>query len=104
MAMTRPSPATARTRSDGAPRRGRPGYDLESLLAVVVTVFNERGYDGTSMEDLSAKLGIGKSSIYHQVDGKEDLLRLSLARALHARFAVTEEPATTAGPAIDRLE
>jgi AcrR family transcriptional regulator len=31
-------------------RRGRPGYDLESLLAVSVAVFNERGYDGTSME------------------------------------------------------
>ena len=38
-----------------APRRGRPGYDLESLLAVAVTVFNERGYDGTSMEDLSRR-------------------------------------------------
>jgi AcrR family transcriptional regulator len=89
----------------GAPaRRGRPGYDLDSLLAVVVTVFNERGYDGTSMEDLSAKLGIGKSSIYHHVDGKEDLLRLSLDRALDALFAATEEPATTTGPAIDRLE
>jgi AcrR family transcriptional regulator len=85
-------------------RRGRPGYDLDSLLAVVVTVFNERGYDGTSMEDLSAKLGIGKSSIYHHVDGKEDLLRLSLDRALDALFAATEEPATTTGPAIDRLE
>src|SRR4051794_30344299 len=57
-------------------RRGRPGYDLDSLLAVVVTVFNERGYDGTSMEDLSARLGIGKSSIYHHVEGKAELLRL----------------------------
>ncbi|MGX7679301.1 TetR/AcrR family transcriptional regulator [Jatrophihabitans sp. DSM 45814] len=85
-------------------RRGRPGYDLDSLLAVVVTVFNERGYDGTSMEDLSAKLGIGKSSIYHHVDGKEELLRLALNRALDALFAVTDEPETTEGPAIDRLE
>ena len=41
-----------------ARRRGRPGYDLESLLAVSVSVFNERGYDGTSMEDLSLRLGI----------------------------------------------
>ena len=55
-------------------RRGRPGYDRESLLAVAVAVFNERGYDGTSMEDLSLRLGIAKSSIYHHVDSKEDLL------------------------------
>jgi len=54
---------------------GRPGYDLDSLLAVAVGVFNQRGYDGTSMEHLSAKLGISKSSIYHHVPGKAELLR-----------------------------
>jgi AcrR family transcriptional regulator len=83
---------------------GRPGYDLDSLLAVAVTVFNQRGYDGTSMEHLSAKLGISKSSIYHHVPGKAELLRLSVDRALDALFAATEEPDTTTGPAIDRLE
>ncbi|MEO6702461.1 MAG: TetR/AcrR family transcriptional regulator [Jatrophihabitantaceae bacterium] len=86
------------------PRRGRPGYDLDSLLAVVVTVFNERGYDGTTMEDLSARLGIGKASIYHHVEGKSELLRRSLDRALDALFAVTTEAGATAGAAIDRLE
>ena len=60
-------------------RPGRPGYDLDSLLTVAVEVFNERGYDGTSMEDLSHRLGITKSAIYHHVSGKEDLLRLALA-------------------------
>jgi AcrR family transcriptional regulator len=85
-------------------RRGRPGYDLDSLLAVVVTVFNERGYDGTSMEDLSARLGISKSSIYHHVEGKAELLRLSLDRALDALFAVTVEPAALHGAPIERLE
>src|SRR4051812_10071990 len=50
-------------------RRGRPGYDRDRLLRVAVDVFNERGYDGTSMEDLAARLGITKSSIYHHVSG-----------------------------------
>ncbi|TQR84307.1 TetR/AcrR family transcriptional regulator [Mycobacterium hodleri] len=83
---------------------GRPGYDLDSLLAVAVTVFNQRGYDGTSMEHLAAKLGISKSSIYHHVPGKSELLRLAVDRALDALFAATEQPDTTTGPAIDRLE
>jgi len=87
-----------------SPRRGRPGYDLASLLRVAVEVFNERGYDGTSMEDLAARLGITKSSIYHHVPGKAELLRLAVDRALDALFAVTAEPAATTGPAIDRLE
>jgi AcrR family transcriptional regulator len=83
---------------------GRPGYHLDSLLAVAVGVFNQRGYDGTSMEHLSAKLGISKSSIYHHVPGKAELLRLAVDRALDALFAATEEPDTTTGPAIDRVE
>src|SRR5262245_61461070 len=91
--------------ADGqARRRGRPGYDLESLLAVAVAVFNERGYDGTSMEDLSGRLGIAKSSIYYHVDSKEDLLRLALDRALDGLFAVADQARTSGGPAIARLE
>ena len=94
--------AAPRTRPKG--RVGRPGYDLESLLAVAVSVFNQRGYDGTSMEHLSAKLGISKSSIYHHVSGKSELLRLALDRALDGLFAATAETDTTTGPAINRLE
>ncbi len=87
-----------------APRRGRPGYDLESLLAVAVAVFNERGYDGTSMEDLSRRLGISKSSIYHHVDSKEDLLALALDRALDGLFSIADEVKASGEPAIVRLE
>src|SRR3954447_25395770 len=85
-------------------RRGRPGHDLSSVLAASVSVFNERGYDGTSMEDLSGRLGIGKSSIYHHVESKEQLLRLALDRALDALFAITTEPGVVDGRAIERLE
>jgi AcrR family transcriptional regulator len=87
-----------------APRRGRPGYDLESLLAVAVAVFNERGYDGTSMEDLSHRLGISKSSIYYHVDSKADLLALALDRALDGLFCVADEVKASGEPAIVRLE
>jgi AcrR family transcriptional regulator len=93
-----------RAESARPPRRGRPGYDLESLLAVAVTVFNERGYDGTSMEDLSRRLGISKSSIYHHVSSKEDLLSFALDRALGGLFAVADEVRASDIPAIDRLE
>ena len=87
-----------------AVKRGRPGYDVESLLAVAVKVFNEKGYDGASMDELSRRLGRTKSSIYHHVTGKEELLRLALDRALDALFAVTAEPGFAAGRAIERLE
>jgi AcrR family transcriptional regulator len=85
-------------------RRGRPGHSLDSLLDVAVAVFNERGYDATSMDELAARLGVTKSAIYHHVPGKVELLRLALDRALDALFAVTAEPGAATGPAIDRLE
>jgi AcrR family transcriptional regulator len=85
-------------------RRGRPGHSLDSLLDVAVAVFNERGFEATSMEELAARLGITKSAIYHHVPSKVELLRLALDRALDALFAVTEEPGATTGRAIDRLE
>jgi len=85
-------------------RRGRPGHSLGTLLDVAVEVFNERGYDATSMEELAARLGVTKSAIYHHVPSKGELLRLALDRALDALFAVTGEPGATTGRAIDRLE
>ena len=85
-------------------RRGRPGYDLASVLAVAVEVFNERGYDGTSMRDLADRLGIAKSAIYHHVAGKEELLRLALDRALAGLSAAADRARVLPAPAIERLE
>ena len=88
----------------GGARRGRPGHDVESVLRGAVKVFNERGYDGTSMEDLSRELGITKSAIYHHVTGKEELLRLGVNRALDGLFAVLDDVSALDAPAITRLE
>lgn len=78
-----------------APRRIQAGqrrpYDTESLLAVAVGVFNTRGYDATTMEHLSAAAGIGKSSIYHHVAGKEELLERALDRAMSSVGAILED-------------
>ncbi|MFD1049890.1 TetR/AcrR family transcriptional regulator [Kibdelosporangium lantanae] len=74
------------------------------VLAVAVRVFNERGYEATSMEDLSRKLGITKSAIYYHVPSKDELLRLALDRALDGLFAVAQEARERTGPAIDKLE
>ena len=82
----------------------RDSYTVDTLLAVTVRVFNERGYDGTSMEDLSRAAGITKSSIYHHVRGKEELLHLAVGRALDHLFGILDEPAAASGRAVDRLE
>jgi AcrR family transcriptional regulator len=88
-----------------APRRGRPGYDQETVLRRAIDLFNRQGYEGTSIGDLARELGLTKSAIYHHVPSKEHLLAAALDEALDGLSAaidgaVTGEPD---GSAYDRL-
>jgi AcrR family transcriptional regulator len=94
-----PAPAEP-TLPDGSPR---PRYDLDAVVEVAVRVFTERGYDGTSMEQLSRASGLSKSSLYHHIESKEQLLRLALDRAVGPMHALLRDPGATSGPAVDRL-
>jgi AcrR family transcriptional regulator len=101
--MTAVSGRTRAAATGLTPSRRAP-YDAASLLDVAVRVFNERGYDGTSMDDLARAAGISKSSFYHHVEGKEALLAAACERALSALSAIRDEPASRSGPAITRFE
>jgi AcrR family transcriptional regulator len=86
--------------SDAAPaRRGRPGYDQATVLRRSIELFNQQGYDATSIGDLARELGITKSAIYHHVPSKEALLAAALDEALdglsRAIDAATNEAAGT---------
>jgi AcrR family transcriptional regulator len=85
-------------------RRGRPGHDQDAVLTAAVRLFNERGYDATSMFDIAESLGITKSSVYHHISGKEQLLQMAMDRALDGLFDVAEEVRNLDMPALDRLE
>ena len=63
-------------------RRGRPGYDQQTVLRRAVELFIAQGYDATSVGDLAKHLGLTKSAIYHHVDSKEALLAAALDEAL----------------------
>ncbi|MCU1551645.1 MAG: TetR family transcriptional regulator [Glaciihabitans sp.] len=87
----------------GNGRNGRAAYDLDAVLDISVAAFNEHGYDATSMGQLAARLGTSKSAVYYHVNGKEDLLRLALERALGPLEAVLALPGALEGTAEDRL-
>jgi AcrR family transcriptional regulator len=74
------------------------------VIAGSVALFNERGFDGTSMEDLSRRLGISKSAIYHHVSSKDALLETALARALDALEDAADRARRGGGSAVERLE
>lgn len=85
-------------------RRGRPGYDRQTLVDLCVKVFNRHGYDATSMGMLATELGISKSAIYHHVKTKEEILQSALTEALDGLEAVMAEAEATAGPATSQIE
>ncbi|MBW9207668.1 TetR/AcrR family transcriptional regulator [Mumia sp. zg.B17] len=90
--------------TQGSPRRGRPGYDQETVLRRAIDVFIRQGYDATSVGDLARELGLTKSAIYHHVPSKEHLLALALDEALDSLEAVIDEASRPQdGSAYERL-
>jgi AcrR family transcriptional regulator len=86
-------------------RRGRPGHDQATVLRRAIDLFNEQGYDATSMGDLARELGLTKSAIYHHVPSKSHLLAEALDEALDELTAAVEAGASPAdgGSAGERL-
>ncbi|WP_460711275.1 TetR/AcrR family transcriptional regulator [Nocardioides dilutus] len=88
----------------GGPRRGRPGHDQAAVLRIAIDLFNRHGYDGTSMGDLAAELGVTKSAIYHHVPSKEHLLSQALDEALEGlESAITVAEGMAGASAYERL-
>lgn len=85
----------------------RRQHDSASLLQVAVRLFNERGYDGTSMDAVAAAAGLTKSSIYHHFPGKEAMLARVLDRAvadLDAAIIPAEQLLRDQGEPLDAVE
>ncbi len=46
----------------------------ERIVAAAVSLFAERGYDATSVNQVVARAGVAKGALYHHFESKDDLL------------------------------
>ena len=69
-----------------------PSIEDDELLGLIVSVFREKGFDGTAIGDLSAASGLRRASLYHRFpDGKEQMAEAVLAE-VGRRFERILEP------------
>jgi AcrR family transcriptional regulator len=81
---------------------GRPrGFDADQALERALAVFWGQGYEGASLSDLTAAMGINKTSMYAAFGNKRELFDKALAR--YARVDMAYARAALAEPTARRV-
>jgi AcrR family transcriptional regulator len=76
----------------GNGKTGRPiSFDKEAALEAAMLLFWERGYEGTSMADLTQAMGLNPSSIYAAFGDKQALFSLAAKRYMDIRAQYATE-------------
>lgn len=68
------------TRSPGRPRS--PEADA-AIIGATLALLGEVGYRGLSMEQVRARAGVGKATIYRRWNGKAELVKAAIAHLNH---------------------
>lgn len=85
---------------------GRPrAFDIDRALDLALQVFWEKGYEGSSLADLTAAMGINRPSLYAAFGNKEALFRKALDRYADrpTAFVVQALAEPTARAVVERL-
>ncbi|MFI9559983.1 TetR/AcrR family transcriptional regulator [Nonomuraea endophytica] len=73
------------------------------LLSEATRLFAERGFEGTSVQEIVAAAGVTKGAMYHYFDSKDDLLHEIYARVLRMQMERLTQIADEPRPVRERL-
>lgn len=76
----------------------------DSIVAEATKLFAEKGYDGASMADLAARVGLRKASLFHHFSSKERLYAAVLERPVQSVRGAMTGAAGTQGSLDERLD
>ncbi|MEQ3255506.1 TetR/AcrR family transcriptional regulator, partial [[Clostridium] innocuum] len=68
----------------GAMARNKyPQRTVEKILEVSLALFNEKGYEKTTIQDIVNALGMSKGAIYHHFKSKDEIIEALSERCYH---------------------
>ncbi len=84
-------------------KQGSRGLDEDSLLSASASLFAEKGYRATTLDDIARALNVKKATLYHYIRSKEQLLTGIYARIFDRIEAVVRPIASQPLSANERL-
>lgn len=76
---------------------------LEELLRAASRLFNRKGVEATSVDEIAAEVGATKGVVYHYLADKPDLVASCFRRALSLSDRILHAVELAGGPAIERV-
>jgi AcrR family transcriptional regulator len=73
------------------------------ILEASAQIFSQKGYHGTSMQDIAMAVNLQKASLYHHVSSKQEILFDLLNRGLDLLITRVEEAVAEPGSPDERL-
>jgi AcrR family transcriptional regulator len=83
--------------------RARYEARRSEVVATAAELFAERGYDSTSMSELTAATGLAAGGLYHYIEGKDDLLIAICDELLEPLLTQAREIVAAEAPPVDQL-
>jgi AcrR family transcriptional regulator len=83
--------------------RARYEARRREVIATAARLFAERGYDGTSISELTAATGLAAGGLYHYIEGKDDLLIAICDELLEPLLARAREIVAAEAPPVEQL-
>ncbi|CAB3865348.1 TetR/AcrR family transcriptional regulator [Achromobacter denitrificans] len=97
--------AGGKSKSAPAPKIGRPrAFDRDTALLAAMRTFWTQGYEGTSVQDLAAAMGVNKPSLYATFGCKEEIFREAVELYDRVEGKATSQSLKKAGTAREAVE
>ncbi|WP_068544501.1 TetR/AcrR family transcriptional regulator [Thalassotalea crassostreae] len=91
------------TAPEGFNRQQQNRKKQEAFFRVGSIFFNQKGFKGTSLDELASSLGVTKGAFYYHIKNKDDLLVKCFERTLNIENKVLEESLKISSTGINKL-